>query len=288
MTRAEDRLYICGWHGDRAAPEACWYNLVTDGIAEIAEPYAFSAGGEDGWSGDGWRLTGPQTAPPVIDAADIAAPETAAESARWMHELPLPEPAPARPLAPSQPGLDPVVASPLDGNARTRFQRGQLVHRLLQMLPDVPGDRRAAAAGRYLDLAVHDLDADTRQAIAAEVMTVMEDPIIAALFGPDSRAEAPITGVIQGPQGPQTVSGQVDRLVVRENEIIVIDYKTNRPPPARQSDVAEIYLRQMAAYRAVLRQIWPDRLVRCVLLWTDGPRTMSLDDAQLDRFFDAS
>ena len=119
-------------------------------------------------------------------------------------------------------------------------------------------------------------------------MAVMADPGIAPLFGPDSRAEVPITGVIAGQKGPEAVSGQVDRLVVREHEVIVIDYKTNRPPPARQADVAEAYLRQMAAYRAVLRKIWPDRPIRCVLLWTDGPRTMSLDDTRLDRFFDAS
>ena len=180
------------------------------------------------------------------------------------------------------------MASPLDGDAGARFQRGLLAHRLLQMLPDVRQDQRAEAAGRYLDLSVHGLEGDAKRAIAAEVMAVMDDPAIAPLFGPDSRAEAPITGVIAGPQGPEAVSGQVDRLVVRENEVIVIDYKTNRPPPARQADVAPTYLRQMAAYRAVLRQIWPDRPVRCVLLWTDGPRTMSLDDTQLDRFFDAS
>jgi ATP-dependent helicase/nuclease subunit A len=288
MTRAEDRLYVCGWHGPQTPSETCWYNLVADGIAAIAEPYAFSAEGEDGWTGDGWRLTCPQTAPPAIDVADIAAPDPPPETERWMHAPPPPEPVPSRPLAPSQSGVDPVVVSPLDGDAHNRFQRGQLIHRLLQMLPDLPADRRAAAAGRYLDLAVHDLDADARRAIAAEVMAVMEDPAFAPLFGPDSRAEAPITGIIDGPQGPETVSGQVDRLVVHENKIIVIDYKTNRPPPARQPDVAEAYLRQMAAYRAVLRQIWPDRQVRCVLLWTDGPRTMSLDNTQLDRFFDAS
>ena len=288
MTRAEDQLHICGWHGGRAAPEACWYNLVADGVETIGEACDFVAGGDDGWFGDGLRLSCPQTAAPVTDAGDVAERDPEAAPARWMHQPAPCESAPPRPLTPSQPGLDPAAASPLDGDAGNRFQRGSLIHRLLQMLPDVRQDQRAEAAGRYLDLSVHGLEGDAKRAIAAEVMAVMDDPAIAPLFGPDSRAEAPITGVIAGPQGPEAVSGQVDRLVVRENEVIVIDYKTNRPPPARQADVAPTYLRQMAAYRAVLRQIWPDRPVRCVLLWTDGPRTMSLDDTQLDRFFDAS
>ncbi len=66
--------------------------------------------------------------------------------------------------------------------------------------------------------------------------------------------------------------------------MLVADYKTNRPPPARATDVAPLYLRQMAAYRAALRAVYPDRRVRCVLLWTDGPRSMPLDDALLDPF----
>ena len=76
--------------------------------------------------------------------------------------------------------------------------------------------------------------------------------------------------------------------MIRENEVMIVDFKTNRPPPRQESDVPEGYYRQMAAYRAVLRNIWPDRSIRCVLLWTDGPRTMSLHEQQLDRFFSAS
>ena len=81
-------------------------------------------------------------------------------------------------------------------------------------------------------------------------------------------------GEIDGPKGSEIVSGLVDRLVIRENEILIVDYKTNRPAPQRESAVPEGYLRQMAAYRAVLRNIWPRRAIRCVLLWTDGPHTM--------------
>ncbi len=288
MTRAEDRLYICGWHGGKAAPDSCWYTMASTGIEAIADAFDFSAQGDDGWSGEGLRVVCPQTAAPTPDAEDIADAEPVAESVHWMHEAAPEEPTPPRPLAPSQPGADPPAYSPLDGDTGDRFKRGLLVHRLLQMLPEVPADRRAQTAGRYLAMAVHGLDSDSRRAIAAEVMAVIEDPKFAPLFGSDSRAEAPITGVIAGPKGPEIVSGQVDRLVIRENEVLVIDFKTNRPPPARVADVAEAYLRQMAAYRAVLRQIWLDRPVRCALLWTDGPRTMSIDDTLLDHFFDAS
>jgi ATP-dependent helicase/nuclease subunit A len=110
-------------------------------------------------------------------------------------------------------------------------------------------------------------------------MAVLEAPEHAALFGPGSVAEVPVTGVI----GDQVISGQVDRLCVTADTVTILDYKTNRPPPSELGAVAPLYLRQMAAYRAVLRKVYPGRVVRAVLLWTDGPRLMVLPDEALDR-----
>ncbi|QYU66856.1 PD-(D/E)XK nuclease family protein [Leptolyngbya sp. 15MV] len=78
------------------------------------------------------------------------------------------------------------------------------------------------------------------------------------------------------------MSGQVDRLLIRPDRILVLDYKTNRPPPDRIEQVAPLYLRQMAAYRAVLRLAFPGRPVGCALVWTYGARFMPLPDAVLD------
>ena len=104
----------------------------------------------------------------------------------------------------------------------------------------------------------------------------------------DSHAERPIVGTVDGPDGPEIISGQVDRLVIRKNEVIIVDYKTNRSAPGEELDVPEVYYRQMAAYRAILRKIWPDRQIRCILLWTDGPHAICLSERQLDRYFGAT
>ena len=114
-------------------------------------------------------------------------------------------------------------------------------------------------------------------------MEILESVEFQPLFGPNSRAEVPVIGTIDRPDGPEIVSGQVDRLVIREHDVLIVDYKTNRPPPTRQSDVSPVYLRQMAAYRDLLRQIWPEKDILCALLWTDGPRIMSLAQHLLDR-----
>jgi ATP-dependent helicase/nuclease subunit A len=168
------------------------------------------------------------------------------------------------------------VRSPLaaeDGLAR--FRRGTLVHKLLQVLPDLPAERRAAAATRLLARAAPDLDAARRLAIATEVDGVLADPRFAPLFAPGSRAEVPVAGVI----GDRAVAGVVDRLAVTEREVLVVDYKTNRRPPEA---VPAPYLRQMAAYRLALACIYPGRSVRCALVWTDGPSLVELDPRAMD------
>ncbi len=106
---------------------------------------------------------------------------------------------------------------------------------------------------RFLDKPGHGLPAGEAERIADEVLAVMAHPDLAPLFGPDSRAEVPLTGVV----GDIVVGGLVDRLVVLPDRVLVADFKTNRRPPARVEDTPVMYLRQMASYRAVLRAIFP-------------------------------
>ncbi|MGG6498395.1 UNVERIFIED_CONTAM: PD-(D/E)XK nuclease family protein, partial [Bacteroidetes bacterium 56_B9] len=75
-------------------------------------------------------------------------------------------------------------------------------------------------------------------------------------------------------RAPLAVSGQVDRLVVTPAEVLIIDYKTNHAPPKMPSEAPAAYLRQLALYRQVLRQIYPERAVRAALLWTEVPEIM--------------
>jgi ATP-dependent helicase/nuclease subunit A len=115
------------------------------------------------------------------------------------------------------------------------------------------------------------------------VLRLFEDPELAALFGPGSFAELPVAGEIVGTDGSaQVIHGQIDRLVIMEQSVLIVDYKTNRPPPQAESEVAPLYVRQMATYRAAVRRIYPDKRIDCALLWTDGPRFMPLAEATLD------
>jgi ATP-dependent helicase/nuclease subunit A len=313
LTRAEDRLVVCGWQTRRGLPDACWYNLVSRGFAGLAAeaaatPPPLEGGGVTsvtptasavlsvdrapfyGWPGEQLRIaarqrTAVQEATP--DAAPAAArlPAWLGGAPHWQSAPPPAEPGRPEPLAPSRPegvelGPVPAAASPLAerAGAENRFRRGLLLHTLMQHLPDLRPADRAAAARRWLDRPGHDLPPGAAADIAAEAMAILAHPELAPLFGPGSRAEVPLTGLI----GNAVVGGLVDRLAVLPDRVLVGDFKTNRHAPDRPEDTPVMYLRQMAAYRAVLREIFPGRPVRCALIWTRAARVAMLPDALLD------
>jgi ATP-dependent helicase/nuclease subunit A len=284
LTRAEDRLYVCGWQGRREPAPGCWYRLVEAAMRDLADPVEFdlSAACPEGWSGPGWRLTGLQAVPGRPDGHGDVRVASAPPPPAWASAPPPEEPTPSRPLTPSRPDApEPAVRSPLGGGDGSRFLRGTLVHRLLQTLPELDEGSREAAARRFLARPTHGLPPGLGDEIAEETLAVLRDPRFAPFFGPNSRAEVPVVGVVGA---GRVIAGQVDRLVVTEDEVWVLDYKTNRPAPRVEEEVSPVYLQQMAAYRAALSRIYPGRGVRCVLLWTDGPRPMPLSPGLLDRW----
>ncbi len=283
MTRAADRLYVVGWPGRRTEPADCWYRLVETGLAALdgdgAErvEFDFAPLGFPEWRGRGWRLAARQSvrADPTGAAPSAIAPDEGFPA--WVREPPAPEPTPGRPLAPSRPSEAPPVRSPLGDDDGRLFHRGLVIHRLLQTLPELPRERRAEAGRRFLARAHLGLTAREQAAWLAETLAVMDEPAFAPLFGPGSQAEVPLVGRL----GAVVISGQIDRLAVTPAGVLILDYKTNRPPPHRIEDVAPAYLRQLATYRALVQRIYPDRPIHAALLWTDGPRMMAIPEALL-------
>jgi ATP-dependent helicase/nuclease subunit A len=284
LTRAQDRLYICGWQTRNGGKDAeTWHTLCRAGLTGIAEAFDFDTapliGEADGWTGEGLRLSAAQVAAPTRDSRDIAAPLLAALPA-WLDQPAPDEPDPPKPLLPSRPaGSEPATLSPLAEGGRDRFKRGLLVHRLLQTLPALPEAERTAAARRFLALPVHALGADEQADICLETIAVLETPEFAPLWGPNAQAEVPVVGLIGG----RALSGQVDRIVVTPERVLIVDYKTVRPPPRSETEVSAVYLQQLASYRAALERIYPDRPVACAILWTEAPRLMPISPDLLAR-----
>ena len=293
MTRARDRLVVCGhMRGNAKGPtDSGWYKRL-----------------DDAWQGDDWQPAAtaideiariydwPEAArsparrlgpPPRIVAREAKVHVSSADLPGWAQEPAPQEAAATRPVAPSrllaglEAGMEPAGLSPLADGGKARFLRGTLVHKLLQILPDIAPERRDEAVGDFL-ARQSSLGEDERSAIARETLTLIDHPRLAALFGPGSRAEVALAGSAPGLPAGVRVNGHVDRLLVTPERVLVVDFKTNRPPPEDVKDVAPAYLAQMAAYRALLQVLYPGRQVTCALIWTDGARLMELPDAAMD------
>ncbi|MBJ7440900.1 MAG: double-strand break repair helicase AddA [Sphingopyxis sp.] len=272
MTRAEELLVVTGTRKSDELPADNWHSVVDEVMESM---------------GADWQDAGPRWGQKRVHAVtgkaraakDKARPVVApAVVPTWAQE-PAPEEArPPRPLAPSALGDDDVAAVPQGAARAAAVNRGLLLHALFERLPPAAPELRRAAALRWLGVQAADLDAAARGAMVDEVLGVLDDPAHAALFGPGSLAEVPLSAVVDG----TVVAGIVDRLLVTADAVTVIDYKTGRHVPIDAAAVQPAYLRQMAAYRGALAAIFPGRRIDAALLYTAGPRLIALDDVLLD------
>jgi len=283
MTRAADRLIVCGADGERARPKGCWYDLV----AAPLQPFLVA---EDECGEKVLRYRKPMPGP-VAEAEPP--PAEAANADR--HDIPpwLLQPAAVEmqrliALSPSSAFAEDIgrVAAPAPASAAERrhaLARGRIVHRLMQSLPDIPPAGRQDAIERYLKGAAADFLPAEQAEIARQVLTILNDLVFADAFAPGSRAEVPIVGRIARPDGVViAVSGQVDRLAVIGGTVLIADYKTDRVAPRRLAELPDAYVAQLALYRAVLARIYPEKTIRAALIFTEGPKVTEVPGAAME------
>jgi ATP-dependent helicase/nuclease subunit A len=285
MTRARDRIYVCGWQGQREPETGCWYELIKDGLAGLLAE-AVSADGAQVR-----RMESAQTkevkveeaeherrpTPPLPPWALTPAQPERARRRLTPSRLTLPTDGRAEGAFAWQPPLGPRALS-----ANHRFARGRLVHALLQHLPEIALENQERAARAFIAARGADLAQALQEEILAETLAIVRDPRFAPLFQPGSLAEAPVVAKIGDGEDGYELEGQIDRLAILENELLILDYKTNRPPPKAVEEVAPAYIDQLASYRLALKRLFPGRRLRAALLWTDGPNLMEIPSTSLD------
>jgi ATP-dependent helicase/nuclease subunit A len=291
MTRAEDRLIVCGYHGKRTPNPGTWHSLVTRALAGAEEiELRLHPVGEGEVLRFVWTKFPPLAA---AEAGEQAEAETFGSPPAYLFEaLPVVEDLP-RPLSPSgasaliDEATEPVIdrRSPvLDADAEPGMavRRGLAMHKLLQMLPDLAWEQRLGAAERYLARTGADWPQAERAQALASVAAILDDPLFAALFAPGSRAEVAVMGslLVKGKQ--RTISGKIDRLAVGPDKVFIVDYKTNRPAPTTLAEVPPAYILQLALYRALLKPLYPGREVAAGLLFTEAPQLIELPATSLD------
>lgn len=304
MTRAADRLVVCGLSGTRGPDQASWLQRVEASLRPRAREIRNPETGET----IAWRL-GADPSTERLSLHRDAAPD-APERAVDLTPL-APEPTPPRPLAPSTAGgahriesIDALDAEPRDapeppgadalspvlGAGRepgVAIRRGTLVHKLLQILPDIGTEDREARARLFLDVAGAFLPQEERDAVLHKACGLLKDPRFAPYFREGSRAEVSVSGRLTLGGHDYVVNGSIDRLSVEDGIVRILDYKTNRSFTERPEDTPPPYLLQLALYRELLKPLYPKAEIRAALLYTEGPVLVEIDAPAMDRALEA-
>jgi ATP-dependent helicase/nuclease subunit A len=273
LTRAADRLLVCGAKGIKRAPEGCWHDLVLGAL----QPLSDEARDEDGRL---WRFR--KGLPVTADQRDQT-PQPRAELPAWLKANATDSPRRVRIVRPSDEFDEEDISPAGRGVDRESARlRGRLAHRLLQSLPDIPTARRRKTADNYLARNGREMSEDERAQLAERIVALLNDERFRGVFSGGSRAEVPIVGTLDGGREILRVSGQIDRLAITPDAVLIVDFKTNLDPPRRFAEVPDAYKRQLALYRAVLQKIYPGRPVRAALIWAEVPDLMELSAEVLE------
>lgn len=262
LTRAKDRLYITGWDTRKTKNpnKSNWYDLILSSLPEEIAPDT------DGII----RITSPQLKEvkeekiQSLGKTNIVLPDFVFKDA--LIEGPL-----SKPLMPSKLDDDtPESHSALGQDRAYALKRGTFIHQMLQYLPDIPEHKRKTVA---LKLKPEDIE------IPENLFDIFEKEEFKHLFSKNSQAEVPIVGVLNN----QVISGQIDRLAIYENDIYLIDFKSNQYVPKSEKEVPLNYQKQMKTYKDLLKKIFPDKVIHTYLLWTENLTFMELfkDEQQI-------
>ncbi|VEJ44623.1 double-strand break repair helicase AddA [Bartonella vinsonii] len=295
MTRAEDRLFICGYKREKS-PSHTWLQLVKKALEPHAVPIKGPAEDIAAWR---YCIT-PSSAPinQEVSCTDSLALPPLPDF--FFHKVPV-EPALPKPLRPSVASLSieadaeifsntkQLSISPVLGETNTNrafsIEYGNIVHRLLQYLPNCPLEKRRDYAQHYLNTKTSHWHESQREEALHHVWQILDHSYLKPLFSVNSRAEVSLMGLVKVRGKEQSISGQIDRLYITQGSIIFADFKTGTPPES-EAAIAPRYLLQMALYQKLLQAIYPSKDVQALLVYSKEIKIFKLSSEKLEVLLD--
>lgn len=279
LTRSEERLILTGSIGkgtkDGVPSERSWYHPLENAMTKMNCEWQ-----DDAIWGKLMHYHGSEAAIQDTDTDFTGQKDSEIQSdIGWLFENAPEESRPPKPLAPSRIIADDAPSIPLNDNIQKLAERGNLIHKLFEFLA-YKNDQSLKQSAHEWFARQHVQDNWSAADIVDPVVTIMTDPIFAGLFGSNSRSEVPITAIA----GEVVINGRIDHLVINDDEVIAIDFKTGSNIPEDTNSIARAYLRQMAHYASALNMIFPDKMVKTGLLYTNAPKLMMLDDEDIDMY----
>lgn len=257
LTRAESWLIIGAAGNLGKETEDSWYGL----ISKAAETFEATRSGDtrEIIAGD-WPV-GAFEAHNASQGTETALPDWLDTHASAVHP-------PLGTRAPSDLGGAKVLVSEEGQASEIAMAEGTALHKLLEELPHVPPAEREMAALNMIDTTLP-------PSLVQRALDLIEHPKLTWLFASDTLSEVSFSAPAM-PGDDRPLAGAIDKLVIREDVIWAVDYKSNKAVPPRPEDVPVGILRQMAAYHHALHHLYPGHTIQTAILWTETGEVMAL------------
>ncbi|MBL6845288.1 MAG: double-strand break repair helicase AddA [Planktomarina sp.] len=260
LTRAESWLIVMG-SGDIKEETDCWYNAIHAAVVvKGAVPLITTAGIGLRYEPKPWRAG-------TLRQIDLRKKNNH-QVPDWVKPTTSTTPPSKSPRAPSDLGSEKIVSGGLTLVNPDARRLGTAIHLLLETLPNTPEEKWKIVAKKIVD-------ADIFSFAWAEAKKILYHPDFAHIFASATFGEVNVSAHIDELNG-DPIQGSIDRLIISNDTVLAIDFKTNQIMPKTPKQVPEGILRQLGAYASALQQIFPDHQVETAILWTKTCSLMKL------------
>ncbi|MDC0348888.1 double-strand break repair helicase AddA [Alphaproteobacteria bacterium] len=253
LTRAEDRLYVCGWSPQREIDKKSWYSLLEETMSKIGVNIEIEGLGLGMQYGN-------------LPSEKCVIKEDKTEERKitpdWVRE---PWRAEGSSVTP------PSVKGELEKERNVVFdsshqkQKGILIHKILEWSVQASAVDREYLVGKYIQRL--SCENSEKQEIQNAIHSVFYHPLFSFFFRKDTLTEVSI----QGWEREQKIQKIVDVLRVDDHEktAYILDYKTGCFSEKYRNFPPDSYVKQMALYKRLLQEVYPTYKIITALLWTE-------------------
>ncbi len=242
MTRAEDELYIAGF-GKSSDPE-CWYEIIKNSVScakFVTKEELMSS-----------EIT--TTKNELPDKLEI----TKAKNKITKTQFPASQ-------------MEIVSTSSIENliskNSPSQINQSQIKGRLIHKILEAIGKNHREDKNWLQELAKKIIDreefltTEDKNKISIQINSFLVSGQFDQLFFGEVKCEIEISGSIEN----KKIIARIDLLVEQENQILIVDYKSDESLP---NQVPQHYLSQLQTYKKLVKNLFPQKKISSAILWT--------------------
>ena len=287
MTRAEDELYVTGILTKKGKIEKTWYHTIAQALESQSEKFEIE-------NSDARGLIFPKERPKPL-AIKTQQKEQKKTSLVFDPKLTFTSDAKIiiRPSLDQESKEENSIALHAKDNsialharensiALHAKEKGIALHSLLEHLVKYKNDKRREVGLQALKI-ILPLNSDLHEELINKAVQILGAEQFSHIFGSNSRAEVPFLIKALKNEKQVMIAGRIDRLVIEEKEILLVDYKSDADVPKNEKEIPAQYTTQLGLYWLAGKKLFPNQKVKAAILWTSAQKLMILNENDIKK-----